>query len=197
MPEDIDTISAWAFLISTLVSALTGFFIVQTFLLQAKVAQEQSLVTKLEIERSLLQNRPLFIAERKGMDFIQRQEILFRYKFQIELKRGDITHYSLRIDMLHGAKKVLKFSEFPGEIMAGMIEGTKVNIYYDLLASVKSEIEQLGTTTQSLSFQLQFKYKDILGNDYEQQVIFGHGLDPVALPPIGPQLSKKLKLLTS
>lgn len=197
MPTDINTISAWTFLISTLVTALTGFFIVQTFQLQAKVAAEQSKITKLEVEKAIMEKRPLFFAEMVENE-IGRTDYNFEYgKYELKLIRNDI--YSLKIN----PKFSEEFSNLNpillhelGEFPNGMIENTIMHFYYKVDKTILMEYENITREEhRELSLTFELEYRDAIGNEYIQEIVTGHGYLPYNKPPKSPSLEEAFKRL--
>lgn len=185
MPTDINTITAWCVIISTIISALTGFFIVQTFQLQAKVATEQSKLTKLEFERNMMEKRPLFFARSLPNTTTESGENVI-YKFEIELMRNDITTYNSKMtpskDLLDlGLKMLYKPLE---TISVGLVEGTKLNIWYTLDQTLLAKYYDKKTDGAGpLSITVEIKFKDGRGIEYEQKIGIVNNMEPIALPP--------------
>jgi hypothetical protein len=194
MPTDINTITAWCVVISTIITALTGFFIVQTFQLQAKVAMEQSKITKLEVERSLLYKRPLFLAKRVEPHPYWIKGDLIAYLLEIELLRGDIFGYNVDFTPNEeNENSLIQYGNFPRIIAGGLIEGSKLDLEYYIKKEDFVNAETKSKTGSLLSFSINFTFKDILGNDYKQEIIVPHHRGPIAKPPFIPQLWDKLE----
>lgn len=193
MPTDINTIQAWAAVISAIITALTGFFIVQTFILQAKVAQEQSKITRLEVEKSLKEKNPLFFATivRVFPENYVSKDIVTTY--EVEVRRNDI--YSFRYKLTHFNDFTSSNFEFtlpPNGINKGLIEGTKLIIKRSVNRHLIQDFKRSGGDINKLAFGITFHYNDILRNDYTQDITFLFDLDPISFPPFIPQLWDKL-----
>lgn len=192
MPTDINTITAWCVIASTIISALTGFFIVQTFQLQAQVAAEQSKITKLEFERSLMEKRPLFFAKR-----YQELPDLFRigyrsYRVELELKRGDI--FNCRVEIKPRSYDVQLWNCFDIKHL-GIIEGSKLVIDYHINKSTMENVLKMDNSGSDLAIDIKFKFQDILNNDYIQQITIPLIQEPVSYPPYIEQVWKKVAQL--
>jgi hypothetical protein len=195
MPTDINSIQAWSAIISTLITMIASYFVVQTFLMQAKVMLEQSEITKLEIKRSIKEKNPLFTV--KSIELNEYQDLIGedhieRHKIIFTLERTDI-HY-LKIDIIHNnefSKANYKYSDLPFQIEGGMIEGTFLELNYSILSKQVYMLKGINTPLEILDFTIKFTYKDILEDEYHQEIHFPYDAPPIAKPPLIPELKKR------
>lgn len=197
MPTDINTISAWAFLISTLVSALTGFFIVQTFQLQAKVAHQQSKITALEIERRIMEKRPLFFAERVENDIGKHESAKDYGKYELKLLRNDVYDFRLTHKFSDDLEKLeVKIEDNVWTFPDGMIEDTIIHFYYTVERSKLTAYEtSTSVEDQDLKVTIYLEYKDALDNEYTQIITTSHGYIPYNHPAKSPSVVEAFKRL--
>lgn len=182
MPTDINSIQAWCAIITALITLIASYFVVETFTLQAQVMLEQSKITKLEVERSIKEKRPLFKAERiivPGETKMDTESYIIKFS----LVRSDIYNFSSVITHYNkNPEQSFTFSEMP-DVYDGIIEGTIINLKYKLKATLRYLLTELSNEDGHLDFFVIFTYKDILGNKYRQEVVVRYFDYPISKPP--------------
>jgi hypothetical protein len=199
MPSDINSIQAWCAIISTFVTALASWFVVQTFSMQAKVMMEQSKITRLEIERSIMENNPVFKISQTTIEhhppayapaFNSEPFDSFRVSFM--LHRNDI--YSLFTEIENftdWGKRNIQFFGFPYMSEEGIVEGTTLELFYSVSSDSVFRIESLGGSV-NLGFTVNFYYKDLNGIDYHQKIIIHHNAPAIVKPPLIPKKQSRV-----
>ncbi|MEJ2905071.1 hypothetical protein WAE58_21680 [Pedobacter panaciterrae] len=196
MPTDINTITAWCVVISTIVTALTGFFIVQTFQLQAKASLEQSKITKLEIERSFMEKRPLFFAK-----IVDAQEAAPKQwstsSFELKLLRNDVYNFSFSLEKSKSLEKIKHQIDHDLFDSEGIIEETisVIDVKIDRI-QLKSLLDS-GEKDNLFQINLILEYQDTLGYEYSQKISITHNYVPMSYPPVIPKLRETFKKLNT
>jgi len=200
MPTDINTLQAWAAIISALITIPTLFFIAGSFTMQARATElqaqaslEQSKTTKLEVQRSVMEKRPLFFAEKQTFndcDSLTAQPM--QHIIKLTLLRNDIYRYKIDLIFPPGFEKHYTFDNFPIGAEKGLIEGSILTIRY-LISEQLPPFLKTKEFNQSFAFYVKITYLDLLQNEYTQFILVYNEYDPISYPPESKSLDDMYK----
>ncbi|WP_285055147.1 hypothetical protein [Pedobacter ginsengisoli] len=189
MPVDIDSIQSWTAIISTIVACLTGFFIVQTFKLQAKTMVDQSIALEKQSKLIALQMDSIYKEKYPVFRAMQTQRVdngYIVFSLECELIKGDVHSYHSNIIGNNEAFiELFEFEKYTSQIIRGFVEGTKIIIKYRGHQDAIKEFLKVGKDSD-LRFSVNFYYSDIVGTFYQQEIGVIYNRDPFVYPAIMP-----------
>jgi hypothetical protein len=189
MPSDVNTIQAWCAIISTMITLIASYFVVQTFTLQAKVMLEQSKITKLEVEKAIKEKNPMFsvhfedLTPSRYLDQIASRDQHFINTASFKLERNDIYDLNIRVSFENNFLRENFSLGFPKSFEGGMIEGSQFDIVYTYPMGQEATINEAGGI-RDRRFSVFLSYSDIIGTRYMQRVLLTVSKAPLASPPI-------------
>lgn len=163
-PSDAQTFQGWAAIIQVIISGITGFFLIQTFILQARTFEQQRQVTVMQSLEYRIKLQPFLeyqgvIRSSTNDNYYENNYIL---KFQV--RRNNLQSLELQTFLTEEGKNFYTLNEPTIDIDKTWIPGEIIAIGVFFTEEMIQEVEQLHLDAPVLT--VKFSYKDLLGNEY-------------------------------
>lgn len=176
MPTDINTIQAWASLATFIVTALTGFFIVQTFILQAKATAVQTEIVKIEQTNFRLKFLPKL--HQKNFNKIKRKNLITE-TVEIEILENELKQMR---SITYQSHDKIEHEEYYYDktLILGIGFYLTFDFKHDVADFHTAEIDD----NHDFNVNVTFEFIDIFDNLYRQTMVYKPSYGGFLQPPI-------------
>ncbi len=181
MPTDINSITAWAAIITAITTTVSFVLIFSTLKIQIRS-------NMIEEERRLMDKKPVFTAAHDlnyehVNSFIDRQSVIYG-RFYLNLHRSDIYNFKVNSFIRTNIKQedFLVHAEYNESI--GFIQGSEISFYTEI-DKIEFDFTTQGDMERKLyEIKLLVCFSDAAGNRYCQKINVPYENRPIAFPPL-------------
>ncbi|WP_316743766.1 hypothetical protein [Pedobacter antarcticus] len=187
MPTDINSIAAWAAMITAITACVSFILLFSTFRMQIKS-------NMIEEERRLMEKKPVFTAHHRYYlhenSEYDRDNTIYGM-FILKLHRSDIYYFEISSSINNAVNPDDFQIHFEHKESIGFVQGTEISVFTEI-DKVQFDSQTLGDMYKKLyQIDLQLCFSDAAGNRYSQSITVPYEYHPIAFPPFPNQNIKQ------
>lgn len=163
---DANSFQGWASIIQVVISAVTAFFLIQTFVLQAKTLKEQQEITKIEQTRFILKFLPKLSVENVNSSFTSPSGFTSDWGVSFDVIVCDNYLQELSISFTGDENIHCVHSKIDPHLIVPVGGAVTFQLLYSSTDMIKTKF------VNTFRKYIHIRFKDAIGTSYEQTIIF-------------------------